>query len=155
MPGRRTRHLSARQLRECVAAGWEIGLHGSRHCDLTRLSESHLETEIQQARTGLQQTLGHPIRFFSYPYGRDSDQVVHKIQTAGLSAAFVLADADSASNGDDLFHLVRRPVYCIDSAVDVLAKVGDPHGRTPFGRWQLKKELAAHEVGKWFAGKWG
>ena len=153
VPGRRVRHLSAVHLRELAAAGWEIGLHGACHCDLTRLSDSRLAAEVSLARVELQEVLGRPVRFFSYPYGRVTARVVEQVRGAGFAAAFVLAAPRSGPSAEDLFRLARRPVYFIDSARDVLAKVEDPFGRTLLGRWQHWKERSAHGVGRWFAGR--
>ena len=153
IPGRRIRHLSHDQLRELAASGWEIGLHGAGHCDLSRLSGDDLAAEISVAREKLQEKLHSPIRFFSYPFGRTTPVVVEAVRQAGISAAFVLAVPSSRRNTADPLQTMRRPVYCIDTVADVLAKVTDPGGETLFGRWQFWKETAAHGVGRWTAGQ--
>ncbi|MBU8870249.1 MAG: polysaccharide deacetylase family protein [Gemmatimonadales bacterium] len=153
IPGRRIRHLCGDQLRELAAAGWEIGLHGASHCDLTRLAVDRLTPEIAEARAELQEAVGRPVRFFSYPFGRAAPPVASRIQAEGFTAAFILAAHGPVQGKIDLFHLARRPVYCIDSPADVLAKVMDPTGRTGYGRWQHWKERAAHGVGRWTAGR--
>ena len=154
IPGRRTRHLSGDHLRELIEAGWEIGLHGASHCDLTRLGDDRLGTEISVAREELQEAVGRSVRFFSYPFGRTAPQVTEQVRSAGFTAAFVLSARNPGENSEDLFRMARRPVYCIDSSGDVLAKVMDPSGRSLFGRWQHWKESSAHGVGKWAAGRW-
>jgi peptidoglycan/xylan/chitin deacetylase (PgdA/CDA1 family) len=152
IPGRRVRHLAAAQLRELVSFGWEVGLHGATHCDLTRLGSGELAAEVDRAHRELETAIDQPVRYFSYPYGRTNPAVTRRVQSAGFSAAFVLTDAPAAGQAVDQFQLSRRPVYCIDGAADVLAKVSDPEGRSRFGRWQRRKESGAHGVGRWTAG---
>lgn len=151
IPGRRVRHLTPAQLCELADAGWEIGLHGATHRDLTGLGTQELVREIDQARRDLESITGRAVRCFSYPYGRTTPRVAERVRAAGFSAAFVLAASDSAGGRADRFRLPRRPVYCIDGPGDVLAKVRDPFGETWFGRWQRFKERGAHGVGRWTA----
>lgn len=145
IPGRRTAHCGAGQLRELADSGWEIGLHGSSHCDLTRLSAGELEREIGGGHNRLEAITGRPVRLFSYPFGKTDDRVAAAVKAAGFSAAFVLTAG--AQEGNPL-RLPRRPVYCIDSASAVVAKVADPAGLTWAGRWQRWQEASAHGVGR-------
>lgn len=155
VPGRATRHLDAAQARELAAAGWEIGLHGARHVDLVPLPPDRLAGEIDEAKRRLEQALAFPVRSFSYPYGRCSDRVADRIEAAGFASAFVLAAGPRPAAAPDRFRLPRRPVYCIDSAADVVAKVLDALGTTRRGRWQHRKENAAHGVGRWAVRRFG
>ncbi len=145
IPGRGTRHLTGAELRDLVDLGWEVGLHGASHRDLTRCDDRRLADELSGGRKRLEDVAGIPVRSLSYPYGRCDDRVVAAVRAAGLSAAYVLA----ANVGTDPLRRPRRPVYCIDSVGDVLSKWRDPQGRTWAGRWQRWKEAAAHGVGRW------
>lgn len=145
LPGRQARHCSALQVRELADAGWEIGLHGSSHQDLTRLSCHEQEQEITAGRRRLGEITGRAVRFFSYPFGLADDRVVERVRDAGFEAAFLM---NGKTPGRNVMLLPRRPVYCIDTSRDILAKVKDPAGKTLAGRWQLWKEGAAHRVGQ-------
>jgi len=153
LPTRRARHLDAGQLRELVAAGWEVGLHGATHRDLTRLGEDELRRELADARSELSARLRCPVDLVSYPFGRVDARVVAAARDAGFSHGFVVAPALGGLY--QALAVVRRPVYCIDSAADVLVKVTDPQGHTLRGRWELGKERFAHGVGRWSAGRKG
>lgn len=146
VPGRRCRHLTAQQVRDLVAMGWEVGLHGATHRPLTGLSDLELMREVSAGKTKLEQVTGRPVRLFSYPYGLADRRVARALAAAGFARAFTLSPNDF--NAEPMF-LGRRPVYCIDTPADVAAKVTDPLGKTPRGRWQLWKERAAHGVGRW------
>ncbi len=146
IPGRRTHHLNARQLSMLVDLGWEIGLHGASHGDLTRMNADQLQEEIIGGRDALEKTLGIKITNFSYPFGLCNDAVKKLLQEAGFVAAFIMAKKEQDIS--DPFAIPRRPVYCIDTPGDVLAKVVDPVGATLAGRWQFFKERGAHGVGR-------
>lgn len=145
LPGRRTRHCSVAQIRKLADLGWEIGLHGSSHQDLTRLSSQELDREVSGGCKKLGEITGRPVRFFSYPFGLADDRVADAVRRADIAAAFLLTGLVPQQ---DMMLLPRRPVYCVDTARDILAKVNDPAGETFSGRWQLWKERVAHGVGR-------
>ena len=151
LPTRVTRHLDAEQLAELIhdTVGWEVGLHGATHRDLTRLTAAALDRELTEARSGLSALLRQEVRLISYPYGRLDGRVALAARRAGFTAGFVVSWAPPHSQG--LLAVVRRPVYCIDSAGAVLVKVTDPDGRSLRGCWELRKERFAHAVGRWTA----
>ncbi len=150
IPGRNTYHLNARQLILLSELGWEIGLHGASHTDLTRMEPTQLADEISLGRQVLSELLGRSVRYFSYPFGRCNDFVKTRIEEEGFEAAFVMAGNHTGVL--DPMAIARRPVYCIDTAGDVLAKVLDPAGHSLQGRWQIVKERSAHGVGRFTAG---
>lgn len=150
IPGRGAHHLDRSQLMLLADLGWEIGLHGATHRDMTRMSPGQLDDEILGGRETLAGLLGRPVRFFSYPFGRCNEPIKKRLQEAGFAAAFIMAE--KMTNDIDPFAIARRPIYCIDSPGDVLAKVLDPEGHSLLGRWQHWKERGAHGVGKLTAG---
>jgi peptidoglycan/xylan/chitin deacetylase (PgdA/CDA1 family) len=145
IPGRGTRHLSALQMRELVGLGWEIGLHGATHQALAGRDDALLSLEIDEGKDRLEQLTGQAARLFSYPYGLADCRVAARVRAAGFEAAFTLAGRGPASNR--WLH-PRRPVYCIDTAGALLAKVRDPGGATWRGRFESWKEAGAHGVGR-------
>lgn len=149
IPGRRTMHLSARQTAKLADLGWEIGLHGASHGDLTRLSPQQWQDEIGQARQRLGDITGHPVRLFSYPFGRTHGALAAEVAAQGFTIAFTMTEAPI--DVDPRFSWRRRPIYCIDTAADVLAKLRDPRGQSWSGRWQRWREHGAHGVGRWTA----
>jgi peptidoglycan/xylan/chitin deacetylase (PgdA/CDA1 family) len=61
--------LSAADLRQVAAAGFEVGSHGLTHAALTRVSPEQAGREVHEAQARLQDLLGLPVRTFAYPYG--------------------------------------------------------------------------------------
>jgi peptidoglycan/xylan/chitin deacetylase (PgdA/CDA1 family) len=151
LPGRGAAHLSAARLRTLADAGWEIGLHGTTHRDLTRLADRALAEELAGGIARLADATGRPVRLLSYPFGQVDARVAARAEAAGIVRAFVVARAPREVPG----HLAhrRRPVYCIDTPASVLVKLRDPDGRTLPGRWERWKEAGAHGVGRWTAGR--
>ncbi len=146
LPGRGARHLDVTALRELADGGWEIGLHGATHRDLTRCLAGELAEELGGGRRRLEDRLGRAVRLLSYPYGRVDGRVAGAARAAGFAAAFVVSAAPPGLPA--ALAIPRRPVYCVDTARSVLIKLRDPQGRTSAGRWELWKERGAHGVGR-------
>lgn len=62
------------QVRALQGAGWEIANHSRTHADLTTLTDSELETEIEGARRELE-AQGLNVNNFVYPYGQQDERV--------------------------------------------------------------------------------
>ena len=76
-------HLSALQLKELSAQGFEIGCHSMTHPMLTDLDEAGLQREIADAKSQLEQIVDKPVEHFSCPGGRYDDRVVSVARAAG------------------------------------------------------------------------
>jgi peptidoglycan/xylan/chitin deacetylase (PgdA/CDA1 family) len=99
-------HLSAPQLKELSAQGFEIGCHSMTHPMLTDLDESGLQHEIADAKSQLEQIVGQPVEHFSCPGGRYDDRVVRIARAAGYRT--VATSRIRANSPDtDLFALGR------------------------------------------------
>jgi peptidoglycan/xylan/chitin deacetylase (PgdA/CDA1 family) len=79
--------LTREQVRQMLAAGWELDAHSLTHPDLTTLGPERLRDEVAGSRTALQQAFGAPIDFFCYPYGRFDAAVEAAVRAAGYVAA--------------------------------------------------------------------
>lgn len=98
------------QLRDLAAAGIEIGAHTRTHADLGRITDPDvLYDEVVRAGEDLQAALGHPVRYFAFPFGQHRNMnaaAIHMAYEAGYEAVC------SAYGGynfprDDAFHLQR------------------------------------------------
>jgi peptidoglycan/xylan/chitin deacetylase (PgdA/CDA1 family) len=99
-------HLSALQLKELSAQGFEIGCHSMTHPMLTDLDEAGLQHEIVDAKSQLEQIVGKPVEHFSCPGGRYDDRVVRIARAAGYRT--VATSGIHANSPDtDLFALGR------------------------------------------------
>jgi peptidoglycan/xylan/chitin deacetylase (PgdA/CDA1 family) len=78
-------YLSETQLRELDAQGFEIGCHSMTHAYLSDLEESDLKREIADAKTRIEQILGHKIDHFSFPGGRYNARAIDVARRAGYA----------------------------------------------------------------------
>jgi len=101
-------YLSAAQILEMAAAGWEVGSHSRTHLNLTN-DPGQAWAEASQSRQLLKADLGVPINTFAYPYGAADAFVMEKVRQFGYQAAVGLGK--SALQGpSNLFYLSRIEV---------------------------------------------
>jgi len=77
-------YLSAEQVRALDAQGFEIGCHSMTHAYLSDLPETGLQREIVDAKTKIEQILGHAIEHFSCPGGRYNQRALAMARRAGF-----------------------------------------------------------------------
>jgi peptidoglycan/xylan/chitin deacetylase (PgdA/CDA1 family) len=99
-------HLSALQLKELSAQGYEIGCHSMTHPMLTDLDEAGLQREIADAKSQLEQIVGTPVEHFSCPGGRYDHRVMTIARAAGYRTV-ATSRIHTNSPGTDLFSLGR------------------------------------------------
>ena len=80
-------------VREIVAEGHEVGLHGPDHVDLTEFSYREALTRTADAKSELEEITGKPVRWFRPPYGRLGPSSLLAVHRAGLSVALWSASA--------------------------------------------------------------
>lgn len=73
-------------LREVVAAGHEIGLHGQDHRHLSLLSATEVREAVRAGKTELEDALGTPVQWFRPPYGDQTIAAWREITDAGLTS---------------------------------------------------------------------
>jgi peptidoglycan/xylan/chitin deacetylase (PgdA/CDA1 family) len=104
-------------LKALAAEGFDVQAHSKSHADLRRGEQ---ETEAQYARRMgaeltepprvLARSLGRPISFLAYPYGRVDDAVLGKVKDGGYQAAFTVRRESNAAFVD-LLRISRSQVY--------------------------------------------
>jgi len=126
-PGPRFRHLCWSHIKEMAKDGIWFGSHGINHRFLTRQGKSAARYEIEDSKKELEDGLGQPIRFFSYPYGDYDERIMNLVQEAGYEAAFSLRPAflNPGYVRDSMlaYALPRIAVYFVDSMWAFKAKV--------------------------------
>jgi poly-beta-1,6-N-acetyl-D-glucosamine N-deacetylase len=77
-----------------------IAAHSVTHPpDLRTLTDTQLQTEIVQSKQILEQELGIPIHYFTYPEGKYDARVAQLVEAAGYQAAFTMSDIDERFAG--------------------------------------------------------
>ena len=77
-------YLSAAQVRELPAVGFEIGCHSLTHSYLTEVDDERLREETAGAKDRLEQIAGVRVDHFSCPGGRSNARVTEAIKRAGF-----------------------------------------------------------------------
>lgn len=127
-PGPRFKHLNWAHIREMADSGIWFGSHGVNHAFLTRQSDSVARYEIEASKNCLEDGLGRPIHFFSYPYGNYDDRIMNLAREAGYKAAFSLRPEflKAGYNGGckAVYALPRIAIYLLDNMWLFKSKIG-------------------------------
>lgn len=75
------------EAKEMQKNGISFGAHTRTHPFLTKLSPQKIKEEICQSKLDLEQNLGLPIQFFSYPYGNYDKTVATIVEESGFAGA--------------------------------------------------------------------
>ncbi len=95
-------HVSWQQLKEMSADPLvTIASHSVSHPDDLRVfPDDKLKTEIQESKRVLEEKLGIPIRYFTYPAGKYDKRVADLVREAGYQGALTMNDNDERFAGD-------------------------------------------------------
>jgi peptidoglycan/xylan/chitin deacetylase (PgdA/CDA1 family) len=108
----------------------EVGAHTVNHPMLSDLPVRRQRREIEESKASLEQILGHPVRSFSYPYGKPRDytaETVDLVRQAGFSCA-------------------------CSTSIDVVRRSSDPYQLPRVWVRNSSGEKLAKQLGKWFEG---
>ncbi|MFV1986148.1 MAG: polysaccharide deacetylase family protein [Gemmatimonadota bacterium] len=100
------------EVRELRDDGFELGAHTVNHVDLGSVANDVAHREIHESKVRLSAELEHPIRFFSYPYGRTyqiTETARQMVRDAGFDCC-VSAYGGYVSGDEDLFEIRRAPI---------------------------------------------
>ena len=96
------------ELKEMVAAGWEIGSHSMTHADLLK-NPALIPNEAGASRKVLEDALQTHVNLFAYPFGVMNGLVWEKVRSYGYRAAVGLGGSYYHSMGT-LYYLSRIEV---------------------------------------------
>jgi peptidoglycan/xylan/chitin deacetylase (PgdA/CDA1 family) len=100
--------VTAPQLEEMIAAGWEIGSHSMSHLDMTQMHDK-VQYEIGMSKVNLEKELKTKVCVFAYPFGTTDPYLVTKVQNYGYTAAVGLGTTYE-HGWSTLFYLSRIEV---------------------------------------------
>ncbi len=116
--------LTWEQTRELAARGIEFGSHSVTHPRLGRLDDEAAFREICDSKGMLEDGLGAPVRFFSYPYSDFTLDTEHLVESAGYEAA-----CGGVRGWWNLFNLWRAPCLIDDTERSVAWKASGQYHR--------------------------
>lgn len=105
--------LSWEEIRQLHGLGIEFGGHSRTHPDLTKVSDSRVESEIVESKAVIENALGGEVTTFAYPFGKfnpDVKQTVEKSYKAAVST-----NLGKVRAGSDLFSLERVDTYYLSN----------------------------------------
>lgn len=96
-------------LKELQGAGMTIASHSVDHNDLKKLKPEEVDKELTESKNILEENLGGEIKYFSYPLGTYSNQIVEEVKKAKYAAAFTVIHKvnQNIKNENDLYKLPR------------------------------------------------
>ncbi len=113
--------LSISQIKKLISYGWAIGCHSMTHPDFSSLSKQELDKEVSGAKKLLESKLNTKIKYFAFPKGVYSNQIVSQIKKSGFSLAVSMDDGKvTASN---IYNLPRVGVDRSHSISEVMTTV--------------------------------
>jgi peptidoglycan/xylan/chitin deacetylase (PgdA/CDA1 family) len=112
--------LTADELRELAAAGWELGAHTVNHADLSKLDYEGCREEIAGSVGALRELTGVEVQTFAYPFGQYGRAAVDAVRDCGLRAAVT-----TGSGSWDRYELTRGMIGAADPFPVVLLKLTD------------------------------
>jgi peptidoglycan/xylan/chitin deacetylase (PgdA/CDA1 family) len=102
-------YMTADQIKEMAAAGWEVGSHSMTHSDLTLIDPEKARYEIVNSKKHLEKMLGVPVNTIAYPFGNSTASLNDYAYGAGYIAGMSLGNGSSHGAGN-LFVLQRLDV---------------------------------------------
>jgi peptidoglycan/xylan/chitin deacetylase (PgdA/CDA1 family) len=89
-------HVSWEELKEMAADPLiTIAAHSLTHPrDLRELPDDQMQKEVKDSKQILEEQLGIPIRYFTYPEGKYDERVAEQVREAGYQAALTMSNND-------------------------------------------------------------
>ncbi len=115
-------YLSWDMVKAMHRAGMEFGSHSYRHLDMRQRDVDFLVYEIVGSSEAIEQRIGEPVRFFSYPAGRYDDLVIKVLDSARFWGA-VTTQWGATESYDNRFELPRIRIRGNDTAQDLADKL--------------------------------
>jgi peptidoglycan/xylan/chitin deacetylase (PgdA/CDA1 family) len=109
------------QVKQLVAAGWELDSHSQTGADLTGVNDDELDAEVAGSRRRLQQDFTAKVEFFSYPQGASDERVAQAVEAAGYLGAATLDEG--LATPDDPFQLKRIAIKNGDGEQGLASKL--------------------------------
>lgn len=115
-------YLTWEMVIEMHKAGMEFGSHAYRHSDLSGKDVDFLVYEIVGSKEAIEERIGEPVRFFSYPSGRYDDLTIRVLDSAHFWGA-VTTEWGIEQSFEHRFEMPRIRVRGNDTAQDLAEKL--------------------------------
>lgn len=126
-------YLTPAQIRELLASGMGIGLHGMEHRPWAGCDSAELDVEIDQARRQIEAVAGRPITRAACPFGAYDARCLRRLRDAGFERVYT-SDGGVVRRGDWL--QCRNTLQNTHRVQDVRALVDSPP--TGLANWRRR-----------------
>jgi peptidoglycan/xylan/chitin deacetylase (PgdA/CDA1 family) len=82
-----SRILSWDEIEEMSKNAVEFGAHTVTHSDLEKASLDEATDEIQRSKTEIEEHIGKNVKYFSYPFGKCTTEIVNLVRACGFEGA--------------------------------------------------------------------
>lgn len=114
-------YVTWRQLRELESLGGTVGCHTHTHPRLINMSAEEVESETVGSRRVLERNLGHPVRYFAYPFGQYDERVRSVARKAGFRL-MLTSDPGSVGAGAEFDRIPRQAIVGAEMSLDDFAR---------------------------------
>ncbi|HEX4564943.1 MAG TPA: polysaccharide deacetylase family protein [Solirubrobacteraceae bacterium] len=122
--------LGEREVREMVAAGWELDTQGFSHADLVALGPEQLHYQVAVARETLRRRYHVAVNWFCYPSGHYDATVIAAVRSAGYVGSTTVIPG-WAHPSEDPYRLHRLRVLGGTSPPALEAQIASAEGEGP------------------------
>lgn len=113
------KHMSAEQIQQMSAEGFEIASHGLRHVPFTLLNSERLSEELFQSKSILEQLTETEVVSICYPFGRFNNAIIRAVRKTGYKYAVASLYLKKQPTEDVQLALPRFNIYRFDSLKDL------------------------------------
>jgi peptidoglycan/xylan/chitin deacetylase (PgdA/CDA1 family) len=114
--------LNRTEVRDLIAAGWELDTQGWNHADLITLSPSELHFQVAVARQRIRALYHVAANWFCYPSGHYDAEVIAAVRAAGFRGSTTVVPG-WASPTENPYTLPRLRVLAGTSPATLLAEI--------------------------------
>ncbi|MBI2595708.1 polysaccharide deacetylase family protein [Candidatus Daviesbacteria bacterium] len=116
-------YLTWAQIKEMDSAGLiSFQAHSVNHLNMPSLSSEQIRYEVNQSKKELEAQIGHPVNFFSYPYGASNEEAWKAVKDAGFAGAVGTWYGSIQSEGN-IFDMPRIKIPGGLSITDFASKI--------------------------------
>jgi peptidoglycan/xylan/chitin deacetylase (PgdA/CDA1 family) len=137
--------MSARDLQDLAASGFDLGAHSHTHVMLGRRTREQVTDEVRRSKEIIEGILGRPVFSFAYPYGRDR-AFFPTMRTILEETGYRIAFTQEGSNIDaatDVFFVPRLSIDGSDTRRTFLRKLKGQYHLLSVARRLLRKSTRA------------
>ena len=122
--------LGEAEVREMIAAGWELDTQGISHADLVALDPEQLRDQVSVARETLRRRYHVAVNWFCYPSGHYDAAVIAAVRAAGYRGSTTVIPG-WAHPAEDPYRLHRLRVLGGTAPAALLAQIESSRGEPP------------------------